>query len=149
MKQEYYINFEGNNWTNNELARTTNVPSLIYGSAPTWELHFVQSNGEGGSIGANLSGAQYWTACVDNDFSQSTAPMILIPSSDIDSTLAADGIIAVELDTETQQFLSKVDGKAQLPAYFEIRGFDENDKAAYCWQLKINALGSIFPSGGN
>ena len=49
MKQEYYVNFEGNSWTNTEMARITNVPSLIYGSAPTWELHFVQSNGDGRS----------------------------------------------------------------------------------------------------
>ena len=148
MKQEYFINFDGNSWTNDELARITNVPSLIYGSCPTWELHLVQSNGDGGSVGVDLSQAVAWSAAVDTDFTQSTTPMVRTLDSGIDHSQAVSGIIAVELETMTETFFAKVDGKQSVPAFFELRGLDANDKVIYCWQLRINALGAVDAEGG-
>ena len=143
--KKYFVNNDGNSWTNNELARVTDRPSLIYGSAPEWELNFVVSNGVGGSIGVDLSDAIGWRAVVDSDFDHATSPMVVTESGDIDMTAVASGILRIPLDTDTQSFGEKIGTKTQLGAFLEIQGLDSNSKMIYCWQLPVTCLNSIDP----
>lgn len=143
-----YIDFNRGTLTNTEMARVIGYPELIYGSAPIWEIHFVVSDGDGGSVGADLSDATAWHAAVDLDFTQSTTPMVRTLDPDIDHSGAASGVIVVPLNCLTETFLAKVDNRQSIPAYFELRGLDENDKTIYCWQLRINALGAVDAEGG-
>lgn len=143
-----YIDFNRGTLTNTEMARVVGYPELIYGSAPMWEIHLVVSDGEGGTTGADLSDAVAWHAAVDTDFTESTIPMVRTLDPDIDHSGAASGVILVPLDTNTTTFHDKIDNRQTLPAYFELRGLDAEDKTIYCWQLRINALGAVDPEGG-
>ena len=124
-------------------------PSISFGAAPQWELHFCRVNDDGTLSGADLSEAVAWQAAVDTDFLSSTMPMIRTLDSGIDHSKSASGIITVNLDANTTTFFEKVDGKNSVNAYFEVRGRDSDDKVLYDYRTSIYALGAVDPQGGD
>lgn len=148
FKKQYYINANEGGWTNNELGKITSNPSLVYGSKPTFELNFVESNGDGGAVGVDLSDAVSWRAAVDTDFSSATDPMIRASNADFDTTAVASGVLNVTLDATTSSFFQKIDGKQSVNTWLEVRGLDENDASIYVWQLKVTAMGAVDATGG-
>lgn len=145
--KNFYIDHNLGTWTNAELARVTEVPGLILGSAPTWQLNIVQSDGNGGNTGIDLSDAASFRAAVDNDFDHSSAPMLRTPSGDIDMTGAVSGILKVPLDASGTEFAAKLGTRQSIPAWLEVAGLDSQGKTIYCWQLRVNCLNSIDPTG--
>lgn len=147
-KKRLYINFDTGNLIDDEGAILMGRPSISFGAAPQWELHFCRVMDDGSLSGADLSEAVSWTAAVDTDFLSSTMPMIRTLPSGIISTQAASGILTVNLDANTTTFFEKVDGRNSVNAYFEVRGKDSEDKVLYDYRTSIYALGSVDPQGG-
>ena len=144
-----YIDFNKGTLTNSGMARVVEYPTIIYGSDSIWEVHLVAADPDSGiATGVDLTSAVAWHAAVDTDFTQSTTPMVRTLDPQIDHSRADEGIISVQLNALTENFLVKVDGKQSIPAYFELRGLDENDKTIYCYQIRINALGAVDAEGG-
>ena len=90
----------------------------------------------------DLSEAVAYSAAIDNDFLSGTQPMCRTLDTGIDHSGAASGIIIVSLDASTETFFAKVDGKNSIPAFFEIRGLDSDDKVIYDYRFRVNALRS-------
>lgn len=125
------------------------TPTISYQAAPNWELHFVENVESAGSlVPIDVSQAVSWNAAVDVDFTDETQPMIRTLPSAIITSGAASGIIVVPLDANTETFYQKINGRNSIPAYFEIRGRDSNDRVIYDYRFRINALGAIDPQGG-
>ena len=125
------------------------TPTISYQAAPNWELHFVENVDTAGLITPiDVSQAVSWNAAVDVDFTDETQPMIRTLPSAIITSGAASGIIVVPLDANTDTFYQKINGRNTIPAYFEIRGRDSNDRVIYDYRFRINALGAIDPQGG-
>lgn len=125
------------------------TPTISYQAAPNWELHFVENVESAGSlVPIDVSQAVSWNAAVDVDFTDETQPMIRTLPSAIITSGAASGIIVVPLDANTETFYQKINGRNTIPAYFEIRGRDSNDRVIYDYRFRINALGAIDPQGG-
>lgn len=125
------------------------TPTISYQAAPNWELHFVENVESAGSmLPVDVSQAVAWNAAVDVDFTDETQPMIRTLPSAIITSGAASGIIVVPLDANTDTFYQKINGRNTIPAYFEIRGRDSNDRVIYDYRFRINALGAIDPQGG-
>ena len=144
-----FIDFNKGTLTNSGMARVVGYPTIIYGSDSVWEVHLVAADPDTGiAAGVDVTSATAWHAAVDTDFTQSTTPMIRTLDTGIDHSQAASGIISVQLNALTENFLAKVDGKQSIPAYFELRGLDSNDKTIYCYQIRINALGAVDAQGG-
>ena len=125
------------------------TPTISYQAAPNWELHFVENVDTAGLMTPiDVSQAVSWNAAVDVDFTDETQPMIRTLPSAIITSGAASGIIVVPLDANTETFYQKINGRNSIPAYFEIRGRDSNDRVIYDYRFRINALGAIDPQGG-
>lgn len=144
-----YINFDSGQLTDSEGGILTNYPSISYQSYPNWELHFISYDQVAGAmVPVNVSEATAWQSAVDTDFDISTDPMIRTLPSSIITTGAASGIIIIPLNAGTTKFLEKVNKKNSIPAYFEARGRDGDDRVIYDYRFRINALGAIDPEGG-
>ena len=141
--QIIYIDFDKGTLADAQGGRIMNTPSLQMGAEPTWELHFMGF--EQGTL-PDMSDATSFRAAIDTDFLSATTPMVR--SLNIDSTEAASGIIKVPLNTNTETFISKVDGRDALPAYFELYGLDSDDKVIYDFRFGINCRGTVDYQGG-
>lgn len=139
-----YVNFENSRLVDSGGHALTYFPSLSYYACPIWEIHLIDEN----LIPVNVAEAVSWQAAVDVDFTSSTEPMVRTLPTGIDSSLSDMGVLKVELDARTQQFLDKVDGKNSVNAFFELRGRDSEDKIIYDIRFRMNALGVIDPQGG-
>lgn len=143
-----YVSFNEGNVTNSGLGRIVNYPDVIYGSDFFWEIHLIKSEADGTIVGADVSKATAWHAAIDTDFTQSTIPMARTLADEIDASKASEGIITVRVNAYTDRFLEKVDGRQAIPAFFELRGLDAEDKTIYCFQFRINARGAVDAEGG-
>ena len=141
--QIIYVDFDKGTLADAQGGRIMSTPSLQMGAEPTWELHFVGF--EQGTL-PDMSDATSLRAAIDTDFLSATTPMVR--SLDIDSTDAASGIIKVPLNTNTETFISKVDGRDAIPAYFELYGLDSADKVIYDFRFGISCRGTIDYQGG-
>ena len=123
-------------------------PIIHYGACPTWELHFFSGDpGETPEV-VDLSDIVSWRAAVDSDWNSSTEPMCRTLDADIDASQAADGIIAVPVNANTQRYQTVVSGKQSVGAWFELRGFDDQGNVTLVVLLNITCSNSIDPDGG-
>ena len=142
------INFNNGNLIDDVGAVLMTVPNITYKSSPTWELHFVDVSENGSLIPVDLTEATAWHAAIDNDFNASTDPMVRTLADGIDASQAVSGIIAVNLNTSTSSYFEKINNREQIPAFFELRGIDVQDKVVYDFHFRIYARGAIDPEGG-
>lgn len=142
--KQIYISFNDGFLTNTELAHITTQPSVTFGSKPQLEINLVLPNSDGGSIGANLSGADSWEFGIDDNFLLSSDPFVRTHNENIDSTLAADGKIIVDADCTSEAFRNKIDGKQAMQAYAELKGLDATSGVIYDYIFRIQALGTLF-----
>lgn len=138
-----YIDFDRGTLADAQGGRLTYMPSLQMGAEPIWEIHFQCF--EQGTL-PDMSDAVSWRAAIDEDFLSGTTPMVR--SLDLDSSEAASGIIKVPIDTNTETFIAKVDGRPSVVAYFEIYGLDSNAKVIYDYRFGVNCQGTVDYQGG-
>lgn len=129
-------------------SRISVKPTLFYGAVPEWVLHFVEREPSETPQAVDLSAVISWRAAVDSDWKASTEPMCRTLNADIDKSGAENGIIKVPVDANTQTFLAAVQNKQSIPAYFELRGFDDQGNVVIVCLLNITAHNSIDPEGG-
>lgn len=124
---------------------------LKYQSTPTWRIYFKKVDKGAGTIEAlDVSGAVAWSAAVDDDFDHASEPMCRTLTAAIDATQAALGIIDVPLDANTETFetaIGSTDKKREV--YFELRGFDSSGEEIFSALIKIVAVNTVDPLGGD
>ncbi|MBE6373964.1 MAG: hypothetical protein E7055_18075 [Lentisphaerae bacterium] len=123
-------------------------PIIHYGACPTWELHFFSGDPSETPEAVDLSDIVSWRAAVDSDWNSTTEPMCRTLDEDIDASQAAAGIIAVPVNANTQRYHTVVNGKQSVPAWFELRGFDDQGNVTLVVLLNITCSNSIDPTGG-
>ena len=123
-------------------------PVIHYGACPTWELHFFSGDPSETPEAVDLSDIVAWRAAVDSDWNSTTEPMCRTLDEDIDASQAASGIIAVPVNANTQRYHTVVNGKQSVPAWFELRGFDDQGNVTLVVLLNITCSNSIDPTGG-
>ncbi len=128
--------------------RTAAKPIIHYGACPTWELHSFSGDRSETPEAVDLSDIVSWRAAVDSDWNSTTEPMCRTLDADIDASQAADGIIAVPVNANTQRYLTVVNGKQSVGGWFELRGFDDQGNVALVVLLNITCNNSIDPTGG-
>lgn len=143
-----YINFNNGDLIDQQGGVSYDNPSIIYKSEPVWEINFLDYRDNYPTM-PDLSDATAWRAAVDVDFSESTEPLMRTLNDGIDSSEAVSGIIKVGLNSATSGVQAAVDGNESIRAYFELRGYDGNDKCIYDYRIRINLLGAIDPQGGD
>lgn len=154
----FNIDFNTGNWCNDQGGFTYSYPSIIYKSEPIWELHFVDMQ-DGESYLPDMSDATGWRAAVDTDFyfndpatsgmtPPPTEPLMRTLADGIDISQAASGIISVSLNSNTSGVAKAIYGKDIIRGYFELRGFDYEDKCIYDYRLNVNLRSAIDPQGG-
>ena len=126
-------------------AQLLNKYTLSYKACPIWEIHFVTIDEEGQYIPTDMTRASTWRAAVDTDFKAETQPMVRTLPEKIDSSLAQQGILFVEVDADTQTFLNKVNGKQSVNATFEIRGTNTDGKTIFTYRFGILCYGAVDP----
>lgn len=128
--------------------RINTKPSLFFGERPVWELRFLE--GEPGSAGtaSDLSHIVSYRVAIDTDWNSATEPMCRTVEG-IDKSRAAEGVLLVPVNANTQNYLSKIEGKESVNATFELRGFDENGIVVLIVQIAVTCRGAIDPEGGN
>jgi len=77
-----------------------------------------------------------------------TPPLMRTLADGIDASKAASGIILVSLNSNTEGVARAIYDKDNIRAFFEIRGFDGNDKCIYDYRWRVSLLGAIDPQGG-
>ena len=123
-------------------------PIIHYGACPTWELHFFSGDTSETPEAVDLSDIVSWRAAVDSDWNSSTEPMCRTLDEDIDASQAANGIISVPVNANTQRYHTVVDGKQSVGGWFELRGFDDQGNVTLVVLLNITCNNSIDPTGG-
>ena len=123
-------------------------PVIHYGAGPTWVLHFFSGDPSETPEPVDLSDIVAWRAAVDSDWNSSTEPMCRTLDADIDASQAADGIISVPVNANTQRYHTVVNGKQSVGAFFELRGFDDQGNVTLVVLLNITCSNSIDPDGG-
>ena len=123
-------------------------PVIHYGACPTWTIHFFSGDPGQTPEAVDLSDIVSWRAAVDSDWNSSTEPMCRTLDADIDASQAADGIISVPVNANTQRYHTVVNGKQSVPAWFELRGFDDQGNVSLVVLLNITCSNSIDPDGG-
>ncbi len=125
-------------------ARVTGRPLLSYKEQPVWEIHLV----DGDNVPLDLSGVPSWRAAVDSDLLSSTEVMCRTLNDKIDRSRLEEGIVRVQLDANTTTFLAAVDGRENLPAYFELWGYDSDGIKQIYLRIGITASSVVDPEGG-
>ena len=123
-------------------------PVIHYGACPTWDLHFFSGDPSETPETVDLSDIVAWRAAVDSDWNSNTEPMCRTLDEDIDASQAADGIISVPVNANTQRYHTVVNGKQSVGAWFELRGFDDQGNVTLVVLLNITCSNSIDPTGG-
>ncbi|MBR4666627.1 MAG: hypothetical protein IKO93_22360, partial [Lentisphaeria bacterium] len=123
-------------------------PILHYGACPVWELHFYSGDPSETPEAVDLSDIISCRAAVDSDWNSSTEPMCRTLAADIDMSRKAQGIISVPVNANTQRYLTVVNGKQSVGAWFELRGFDDQGNVSLVVLLNITCSNSIDPTGG-
>ncbi len=136
---------------------TFDFPTIIYKSEPSWELNFLDFE-DGYATMPDMSDATAWRAAVDVDFlfestisgltPPPTPPLMRTLADGIDASKAASGIILVSLNSNTEGVARAIYNRDSIRAFFELRGFDGNDKCIYDYRWRVNLLGAIDPQGG-
>jgi hypothetical protein len=122
---------------------------LGYQSSPTWDIKFVSVDMDEGTVtDLDVSDAVAWKAAVDDDFDHDSDPMCRTLNVDIDSSLAADGIISPRLDAATATFLAAVGESETIRAWFELQGLDGAGAVIYEARFEVVATNALDPSGG-
>lgn len=122
-------------------------PTIYLAEKPTWTLHFYSGDPGSGTTAVDLSDVVTWRAAIDNDWTGTTVPMCRTISG-IDQTKAADGILGVPLNANTQRCSSAVEGKKSLDATFELRGYDSNGVVIRIIQMDVMVHNTVDPSEG-
>ena len=128
--------------------RVVAKPVIHYGACPTWVLHFFSGDTSETPEPVDLSNIVSWRAAVDSDWNSSTEPMCRTLAADIDSSRKAQGIISVPVNANTQRYLTVVNGKQSVAAWFELRGFNAQGNVELVVLINIICSNSIDPDGG-
>lgn len=146
--KQFIVDFDSGNLLDNDGAILMTTPSISYQACPSWELHFMQTSTDNTLVPVDISEAVSWTSAIDQDFSDTTEPMVRVLPSSIITSGAASGIIIVPLDANTTTFYEKINGRQSLPCWVEFRGRDSNDKIVFDYKFRVNALGAIDATEG-
>ena len=144
--KQFYIDFNNGRLCNSGGASLLDLPSVIMGSKPTIEFHFVDWS-DGISYLPDMTDATTFTAAIDTDLDVNTDPMTVTASGDIVTANLVSGVIEVPVDGTASGFISKVNGKDTLPAWMELYGKDSNGNIIYDYRFRINARGTVIYSG--
>lgn len=124
---------------------------LKYQATPTWRVNFLKvDKAAGTATPLDVSAAVAWSAAVDDDFNHTSEPMCRTLDADIDASQAADGIISVPLDANTSTFEAAIaSNEKKRDVFFELRGFDAESQEIFSALIKIVAVNTIDPLGGD
>lgn len=120
-------------------AMISRVPELFYQEHTAWRIVLKH-----GSTAADISGVAAWGAAVAADFCAGTPPMCRTLSSGIVAD-AATGVVTVELDAATPEFLAVVNGTSVKPAWFELYGLGRDGRRAIHVMFEIRARMTLDP----
>ncbi len=141
---ELYFDLSSQCRCNADGIRLNTAPLLHYKEKPVWNIHFYQS----GTTPADLSRIAAWRAAVDTDLSADSGVICRTPDSEIDRSLAAEGILSIPVNANTAEFAVKADGKERQSAYLEIWGLDTGGDPVLYVRMNILISGVVDPDGG-
>ncbi|MBO4619689.1 MAG: hypothetical protein J5654_06225 [Victivallales bacterium] len=130
-------------WTNpSGTAGTDWLPSLDFGTAPTWEITAT------GQVPPGFADAQTWTLAVARDWLSTTLPMCRTTDGvDVSQTQGGISIIA-PIDTGTERFLRVVDGLGEgMPCWLQVVGMDASGTPCCMITLPVLCRPAIDPHG--
>ncbi len=138
MNSTIYYNHESRYLCDSAGKPVSDIPELSYRDQCTWKIHLLDNSG----AALDLSGVSAYAANVDSDFSSATGVMCHTDAADI---TAASGIVTVPLDAGTARFLTVVDGKKEVAAYFELLGLDSTGRRVFYIIFDIRARMILNP----
>ena len=115
--QTIYYNFDRKYLCDASGTAISDLPEIAFAEKPTWRIIPVNDAGNI-SIPAGISA---FRAAVAFDFSSTTGVAIRVLNDGISSSSSG---IDIQLNANTVQFLTAVDGQESRTAYFELAGFD-------------------------
>lgn len=155
-----YYDFNNQYAINDQGARITqNIAKIAYQEAPIFQVN-VCTVSNSTLTAVDLSSATSWASAVNYLFNDaSTDPMCRSLNASIDSSLAYDGIVKVQLDANTSTFIAAlvnntshgintVNRDGTLPVFFELRGYNGSGNVIYYISFSILAQGVLDPAGG-
>ena len=117
---------------------------IHYKEKPVWNLHILN-----GSSTVDLSSIAAFRAAVDTDKSASTEVLCRTNNASIDRSLAAQGVLSIPVNANTENFRQAVDGHDSLAAYFELWGLDSLGDPLLYLVFDIRIMGVVDPDGGS
>lgn len=125
--------------------RINALPLLRFKEQPWWNIHLFKGDGY---ATADLSGVVSARAAVDIDLASATSVMCRSTRDQIDLSRTQEGVVSVRLNANTAEFLSKVDGKENVNAKFELWGYDSSGAVELyvCFNIRCSAV--VDPEGG-
>ncbi len=138
MIRNIYYNYQSRFLSDSAGKAVSIDQELSYKDQPTWNIHLVDDAG----AAIDLSDVAAYAANVDSDFASSTGVMCHTDAADITE---ADSVVSVPLDAATARFLTVVDGKETVNAYFELLGLDSAGKRVFYVIFPIRAKMILNP----
>lgn len=134
-----------------ELINSLDYPKLTYQSLTQLEVNIFDEDSSGILSGKNVSNIVTWKSATDKDYSSSTDPMTRTLDADIDSSNANQGKIIITVDCDTVKFKEAIDGidNGQKQVYFNLVGYDINDKPKLVIKFSVIAENIIDPNTGD
>ena len=115
--QTIYYNFDRKHLCDASGNAISDLPEIAFAEKPTWRIIPVNDAGNI-SIPAGISA---FRAAVAFDFSSTTGVALRVLNDGISSSSSG---IDIQLNANTAEFLTGVDGQESRTAYFELAGFD-------------------------
>ena len=119
MMQTIYYNFDRKYLCDASGTAIPDLPEIAFAEKPTWRI--IPVNDAGNIIIPN--GINAFRAAVAFDFSSASGVAIRALN---DSISGSSSGIDIQLNANTAEFLTAVDGQETRTAYFELAGFDSN-----------------------
>ena len=116
----------------------SDLPELTYAEKPTWRI--VPVNDSGTTV--IPSGIVAFRAAVKYDFNSATDVAVRSMSSQITGSTSG---IDVQLNANTENFLTAVDGQESRSAFFELSGLDLNGDRVFYLSFRIQTRMILDP----
>ena len=124
----------------------TGKPVIYLGEKPVWELQMYAGDPGSTPEKIDLSSIISWRSAIDVDWNHATAPMCRTATG-IDKTQAADGLLKIPLNANTESFSTGLGNKQSVNGFWEIRGFDAGGDVAIIVILGVICHNAIDPDG--
>lgn len=139
----YTYNLATGTWTTpSGMAGTDWLPSLDFGTRPTWTITAT------GSLPPGFSDARTWSLAVARDWLSATTPMCRT-SDGVEVSETSGGIaITAPLDTITERFLRVVDGVGEgVRCWMQVVGMDSSGTPCCMVTLPLLCRPALDPHG--